>query len=440
MEKVNKEIENLRKPKKKKRGNKSKFIIIAFILIVLIIVITIVVIKKAEEASKYKYYTDKMYEYGYNELYNNKKATYCESVTNIEAIKVIVGALNNKLDIDKIYTVSKEYENEDEKWFEYWENIAYDTMVEKEDLKLKAKKMDVLIMLIDSVEKFLIDRINTTNIDFNDEMYTSSEIDTISKAVTLGLIKNNHKDLKNENITKGMLNKYIIEIVEMYSTRYYAKIVVDGNGNIARQNINIVKDENKMPSNYEIYPYIIDKIDKDIYEIELKNVSLDDALNPKETYNLMGELYMQTHELIENYFDAVLNVNYETISISSFKDLLNNYVLYELDEQDVEEYVKYVKANKIKLKGKATPLIPILYYDGNMFRVRTKITFEVINSDTSYNLIFGDEKENIEYYGEYFDFYVDLPLSMTSDSYSLLVKIECMAENIVKLNSNIKVE
>ena len=44
----------------------------------------------------------------------------------------------------------------------------------------------------------------------------------------------------------------------------------------------------------------------------------------------------------------------------------------------LQEIKKVVKTNKIKLAGSAKVQIPILYFDGTYYRVRTKLEFKIV--------------------------------------------------------------
>ena len=114
-------------------------------------------------------------------------------------------------------------------------------------------------------------------------------------------------------------------------------------------------------------------------------------------------------------------------------------VVYSITTDDVKEYVDYVKVNKIKLEGKATPLLPIMYNNGEQYVIRTKVTFKVISSNTDINLLFGDEDYSVKYDGNEFEVYIDVPTGMTMDSRSLRIYIASMANNLAKFSSNITV-
>jgi len=195
-----------------------------------------------------------------------------------------------------------------------------------------------------------------------------------------------------------------------------------------------------LPTNVKEYPYVINTIEKEVYEYDYQILTERTFKNPKETYKIMGYLYGQIDDLIVRYFNKILNVDYTTISTSKFLSSIKNDVTYLLDEQDVKAYVHHVKENKIKLQGTATPLLPIIYNNGEQYVVRTKITFKVLNSDTQYNLLFGDEENTVKYNSKDITMYVDVPMGMTLNSKSLLIYVACLANYIPTQNSIVILE
>ena len=429
-----------------KENKKRRISIFTVILIALIIAVLISIgylIRYVIINIKYQKYTDKMYEYGYNELYNNKKASATEKITNIEIIKVITGALKNTVSVDKIDLSNNSLVNDDDKWYEFVTELGYNTRIEKEELDIQAKKIDAVILLTNMVEKMLGKELKPITLKMSDSnlaKFTDDTKDIIAKAVALGLIDNSNSELSDKLLIKGELNKLVITIVEKYSTMYYEnEFYKEQDGQTVKGNI--VIDDNKKPTNYEYYPYIVDNISNDIYEIKFKEYTSSELQTPKEIYSYMRDLYMQIDELVTDYLNVILNVDYEKITINDFLDSIDNKVLYGITEDDVKDYINYVKENKIKIEGSAEPLLPIIYYvDGN-FLVRTKITFKVLNSETKYNLLFGDETSgSVKYDGNEYTIYVDFPTGMTFNSYSLRAKISCIAENIIRSNGKIEIE
>ena len=380
----------------------------------------------------YKEYTDKMYEYGYNELYINKKATATEKVTNAEMIRVVLGTLKNTKNIENIYHLASVDNSDLHNWYNYSKDIG----IGPDDLELdkQATVIDAVMLATKIIDGIKEDEIKSTTLKMSVSKlkeYSKEEQKIIAKAVTLGVIKNKDSVLSGKEILKGELNKLLISLAETYATMHYNK---------ADEDIDIVTKKEDMPTNYKEYPYIVNNISKDTYEQELKVQYTPNFKTPKEVYKTMGYLYSQTDYMLTSYFNTILNIDYETITTKIFLDKIAKEVVYEIDESDVEEYVQYVKDNKIKIKGEATPLLPIMYNTGETLVVRTKITFKVLNSDTEYNLLFGDEEQKIKYVGNEITMYVDVPVGGTFNSKSLLVYINCMAMNLSKPTTAVVIE
>ena len=126
-----------------------------------------------------------------------------------------------------------------------------------------------------------------------------------------------------------------------------------------------------------------------------------------------------------------MNINYETITEEEISNKIKNMTVGLLNENEIKDYVEYVKANKIKLEGKATVQLPIVYYDGVEYRVRTQLEFEIKSSDTDLNILFLDVP-NTQYTGKNFNCYVDVRLGKVFDNdnfYSALKPISTMLLN-----------
>lgn len=420
---------------KKAKKNKKQISIFTVLLISIILAVIVGIyfgVRHLVITAKYKEYKDKMDMYYLSELYNNQKANSTQKVENNEMLKVIIGSVMNTKDIDKIY-YTQDNTNVN-KWYEYSVKYGLNTRVENNDKN--ATKIDAAIILTNAVENLLGKDIEETELKMSKSKlakFTADEKISISKAITLGLIKNKNSELSNSSLIKGELNKMVITIVEKYSTIYYGSIKEESK-------VNIVTDKEKLPNNYTEYPYIIDSIDKEIYELPFTIQSQRTAQNPNVAYKAMGDLYMQIDELIARYFNSILNVDYTKITDTNFLNSIKNLVAYSMSKEDVQAYVKYVKDNKIKLEGKATPLLPIMYNNGEQYVVRTKIEFKILNSNTTKNILFGDENNTVNYSKKEITAYVDVPMGMTINAYSLRIHTSCMAEHLVKENVQIKVE
>jgi len=421
-------------PKEKKQPKQISIFTLLFILVIIAIFIGIYFgVRALVITLKYKYYTDKMYTYGYNELYENNKATSLESSNNAEMLSVILGSLTNSKKPSDVYYLADDNVSDAVNWYNYSKYLGVNDDVVQKNLTSTASKINAVMIITEMIEGFLDVKIEKADLKMNQEVlneFTKEQQDTIAKAVTLGLIKNKTSAIKSNPIIKGELNKLVIETVEKYATVHYA----------SDENVNIVTKKSEMPKNYKEYPYIVDNIEEDIYELDYTIMTKSKFQTPKEVYKQFGDLYEQTYFRMTEYFDVILNIDYSTITIDNFLQEINNYSAYVLDKQEVQKYIEYLKANKIKLQGEATPLLPIMYNNGDRYQIRTKITFKIISADTEYNLLFGDEERKVKYDSNEITMYVDVPMGMTFNSRSLLVENVCMAQYIAKETPTVIVE
>lgn len=408
-------------------GKQISIFTIIFVLIILAVFVGIYFgVRYAVITLKYKTYTDKMESYGFDTLYNNKKATAVQKVSNDELIKVVIGSITNTKDISQIYHLADKNVPDTKNWYAYSKYIGIINAIKETELEQNANRIDAILLTVSTLETVLNINVEQAQLDMSEEKlkdYSEVEQALIAKAVTLGIIENKTSELSDKDIIKGELNKIIVQMAEKYATMYYGSVNNE-------QKINIVTDKEKLPGNYEDYPYIVDNISNEVYEMGYKIRTQSSFKTPKDTYKIMGYLYSQTDELITRYFSNILNVDYSTITINDFYNSIKNDVTYKITEQDVSEYVQYVKQHNIKLQGEAIPLLPIMYNNGEQYVVRTKITFKVMNSDTKYNLLFGDEANSVKYNSNEITLYVDLPLGMTLNSNSQLINICCLAEKL----------
>lgn len=426
------------------KDKKTIFTLAAVLSIILLFMFIYTITNWLIQSISYSSYTKQINYYRYNELYTNKKATAHQKVTNIDMFKMIIGSINNTTELSKISLVP-DYKNmsEEKMVFETAKVLGLTSNIEEKDLDKRAREIDAIISIVKALENIVGIEVEETTLNIKESRLKKfSDIDKryISKAITLGMLENKNSAISSKKLIKGKLNKLIMQVVSKYAIVYYKTNDIDINGNVIKNDVYLVTDKKLLPKNDEKYPYIVSNIDKSIYEMEFNIVNEDRFKEPKEIYREMGNLYSQIDETISNYFNVLLNVNYENIDEKDFSNMLGENTLYRLSENDVAEYVRYVKNNKIKLAGKATPQLPIIYNSGEGYFVRTKIEFEVLNSTTEYNLIYGDLTNNIKYNGKNITMYVDVPMGLTFNSNSLLVEVSCNAKNMLNTNENIIVE
>ena len=438
--KDNKKITEKTKKKNKKCIIKKKNtmgIIVTSIIIALAIAAVIGIIfliRYIVINCKYSYYTEKMDWYGYNKLYDNQNAKSAQSVNSDEIVKMVTGVLYNSVEPNfaknSLFTEDKDKLSTNEAWVEFAKGVS---LIKSEDgiNEGKITKLQTAKMLVRGIENLYATKIEITkSLNANDRKdYGEKELELIDKAISIGILEDSKSDLEKTNLVKGELNKMLITIAEKYATVYYK------NGRFAGINGLLVTDKDKLPKNASIYPYIVDTIPKEIYEIEMPEMLTQISVSPKNVYDIYYEEYGNTDRNVTNYFNTILNIDYKTIDADSFIQQLNPYMAYNLEQmisdkrlyrESVEEYVAYVKENEIVLSGKATPLLPIIYSNGLMHFVRCKIEFKVLDSKTNENLLLWDD--GVTYNSNDISVYTDVVVtpSAYSKAFRIYNAISCM--------------
>lgn len=408
----------MKENKQSKTKNKIIIIIVAAVLIVAV-VLGIIFILNFSNRKEQKIYEEKMTTYGFAKLYNNQSANSSENVTRSEMLKIVIAALLNTDDITEIaQTPTDTYGNAI--WAEYAKNmnIVEQAYVTAENEASNASYIDA-IKAISKAKKVLLDEEygKAKDVVIKDmEEYSDSEQKAIRDLIANGIIDNEKEKLKaNKDITKAQFNKLISKTFEKYNVTYGS----------------IEQDENNLPANKDSYPYILSEVPKEIYEAEYINNDNEKFKTPSKVYADLKDKYTAIKLNIEDYYSFLLNINYETITEEEISNKIKNMTVGLLNENEIKDYVEYVKANKIKLEGKATVQLPIIYYDGVEYRVRTQLEFEIKSSDTDLNILFLDVP-NTQYTGKNFNCYVDVRLGKVFDNdnfYSALKPISTMLLN-----------
>ena len=448
--KDNKKITEKTKKKNKKCIIKKKNtmgIIVTSIIIVLAIAAVIGIIfliRYIVINCKYSYYTEKMNWYGYNKLYDKQNAKSAQSVNSDEIVKMVTGVLYNSVNPsfakDSLFTEDKDKLSTNEAWVEFAKGVS---LIKSEDgiNEGKITKLQTAKMLVRGIENLYATKIEITkSLNVNDRKdYGEKELELIDKAISIGILEDSKSDLEKTNLVKGELNKMLITIAEKYATVYYK------NGRFAGVNGLLVTDKDKLPKNANIYPYIVDTIPKEIYEIETPMMSPKNSNSPKEVYDIYNDVYYSSDKTVSNYFNILLNVDYRTIDTYTFIDKLQQFVAYDLDgfEEDkniIDKYISYVKENEIVLSGKVTPLFPIVYSDkGPLFYLRCKIEFKVVNSKTNKDLILWDN--GVTYNSNDISVYSDVLITPSMyKSFRILNKVSCMTHVVKDDNKSVTIQ
>ena len=396
--------------------NKKKMIILGIIALIIVstLIYGISYLIRVIVYSKYNPYSKQIERYGLGQMYDDGKVTSHDSASKTEALKVIISSINHLIDTNP---TEEEEEFKNQTWVNYAvdKNIISQDEINKSNANSQVTYIEFVTYYITAISKLRGDKLDTsiypnfTDIDGikNEQLYAVSDM------LAKGVLKNDIVSLNpNRKLYKGELNKIACDIIKAYNL-----VVPKG------KKFNI--DEEKEPSNKDIYPYILFDVDKEAYEKDLIIRNKEDAELPNETFIKNRTGLEATYKRVEKYYNAILNVDYETITEDSFKSSLNGCTVFKIHDETVKEYVDYVKANKIKISGKATAELPIYYYDGLYHRMRVKVEFEILNSDTTKNLIYGDLSEvvnDINYSDKKYTFYIDAVVEgSSSDSVFLYV-------------------
>ena len=417
-----------RKIKNKKYKIRMTIITILSILaIVGIIYLSYILI--SAKYSKYEHFEEKMNIYGFSQVYDNGSAKTSEKVTKSEAIKMILSCLYNVPKLDGIALPTEEtYSNAI--WVEYAkkQGIVLEGEIDASNADDKVKYQEVLVWLYNVKAKILnIEPDTSANFEVKDiNAYNTDQKLAIYDLLNSGIIVTNTSRIDgNKILYKGKLNELIVNFAEEYNT------ITVGD---ARININ----EDKIPSNANMYPYTLASVDKSVYEIEFSGSTNEGFILPVDYYRDNKQYYGQIKSYVENYYNYILSIDYNDISIEQMKRKLKKYAFEEFDDNILQKYVEYVKENHIKLSGKATAELPCIYFDGQDYRVRIKLELVIESSDTDKNILFYDlEGDNITYNDDEMTLYIDSILNKDGVSETLFVKEASIYSLLVKSSSSI---
>jgi len=249
----------------------------------------------------------------------------------------------------------------------------------------------------------------------------------------------------NAPVTRYMLNYYITRIAYLNLPQYSMGINSICNF-LGIENAEIETDISKMPYNYYDYPFIVKGVPKEYYEKPFENLYDKYVYKPKECFVGHGRNYYHISQDIAEFYKTLLNVDYNTIDEEVFIKNITQYVAYPgKDTSKIREYLKYVKDNKIILKGEAC-IIPAsttikefgLPGDGGQTYVRMCLRFEVISSTTNQNILLGDNlnMRDITYNSKAYMFCFDKALMRTLFG-DYRIELKPLVREVNFLNNNI---
>lgn len=315
--------------------------------------------------------------------YNNGSNNPSEVITKSEGIKVILTMVLGKSDIsNQAKKPVNTYKNAI--WVEYAEEQG---LIEKGDITslneaAPITREETINFLVAALKKFAPEvdfssYSNTIFIEPSEYSYTTRQ--NAFFAYVWSLVDSNEESLLREEMTKGKMDDLLIRAINNLNLKMGKK------GQIKTTDL---------PKNAQAYPYILSSIENSVYEMPFSGWDSGEV-GPRLCYGATKGIYGRIDQMIREAYTEFVNIDYETISKDSFSNAKKWSLQYscgwvdELDYQ-IEHYVDYVKKNKIKITGKVTPLLPIVYYDGNTYRVRTKVEYTIHSSDTDIDLLLCD--------------------------------------------------
>lgn len=173
-----------------------------------------------------------------------------------------------------------------------------------------------------------------------------------------------------------------------------------------------------LPKNYKKYDYILESFPNSFYEYKFnyqltkyyyKPVELKDYASPTRVFDRMTDtdvFYNGKFIYLDNWMKKVelnlktrLNVDYRTIDNTWLNNLRSTYFVFneaKLDKDrtdDIKDYIKKVKKNKIIIKTSVIAVEPSTMYYSKGYWVRVYVKFKVSFAGTKINqedLIYGN--------------------------------------------------
>lgn len=421
------EEERIQIRKEKDRKDRIRTIVITVIVvIVLAVVISISYTLINKKYSTYYKYQTKMDIYGFSQLYDDGDSDTKDKVTKSEAIKMILSCVYNTPDISGI-AMPTESTYSNAIWVEYAikQGIVSSEEINEKTADDKVKYKEVLVWLYNVKAKILDQEPNTEETtkvkDIN--AYNSDQKLAIYDLINSQVMKENTKRINgNSKLYKGKLNELIINFCEVYNTITVAD---------TRLNIN----PEKIPANSDKYPYTLASVQKDTYEIPFINEGKEGFIYPVEYFPNNKQYYNQIKDYVENYYLVITNIDYENIDANQIIRKIKKYALNDIDKENLNKYVQYVKDNHIKITSEVSGQFPCVYFDGTDYRVRVKLDINIENSDTQKNLFLYDE--NVEYSQDKYTLYLDVKMEKNGISNTLFIEEGAISSMLAKKSNGI---
>lgn len=362
--------EKVKKSKKDIKLYKKKITLCLVSLLIFIIVIVAVLffIQKGSNFNlKREFwdginYDEKIELFGFNKMYDECS----DEITKIEALKINFLISMNKDSIENAFVEGYKYSDEDF----ILKNYAYTNNLKK--VITKSNKDEKITVADELYALYLIEKGRYNDVETSEKI-TLENINNYEEEKKIAIQTMYDKDIVEKEdfeqvLTKEKSKEIMVKYIYVFKT-------------MCRDvDYEFLKNESNIKSLYKLpfYP----SSNTEAYTIEIKKEY--DYKEPIDIFSKVSNRYKDIIKSTKELYDIILNVNYEEFEKEDFD--IEKYArsineVSALPRKDIENYVEYVKQNKIKIEGKGYPIIPLVYYKNNNYNVRTYVEFKILNSD-----------------------------------------------------------
>ena len=372
---VKKDKTKIKKNNDNKKGiklDKKKFLIcfVSLLILVLVVFILIFAIQKnnKNKSNKEKWiginYDEKIDLFGFSKIYEE-----CgDEITKIEALKINFLISKNSTSIEDSFDKNYKYTDEDFISKNYIYSNKLKNVISETNKDEKITVADELYALY-LIEKGRYKDVNTSekitlkNID----NYEEEKRIAIQTMYDLEIVEaEDYEQVLTKEKSKEIMLKYIYTFKTMCRDA----------------NFKVLHDEENIESLYKLPFYTNESVEASKIPIHINENSI--YTDPVEMSKEILFNYNKISNNTKSLLDIILNVNYEEFekedfNIKEYSKEINNCSI--ISNSKIEEYVEYVKQNKIKIEGSGYAIIPFLYYRSGSYYVRTYIDFKILNSN-----------------------------------------------------------
>ncbi len=416
---------------KKKNERKNKKIFkskITLILICLIVIICIILCVKLISNSKlgFSNYDSLMEKYGFAVMYDNNKAEPKDEVTKSELIKLVVSCYLNTDDVTQsmaeyIESENLEYANQNYVLYAQNSGLLLKDEITSSNQNQKATYLDAIKYISKAKQKILGKNLDIDQTPkFKDySKYSDEEKWYIADDAHNNIIEDSSSNINGKKVlTKSKLDEMLIKAIVEYNL-----ITLDGD------RINIKQE--KMPSNKADFPYTLSNVDKTVYEKSYIKLDEKEFKNPLEIYSSLKFKYTTINNEVLSYVNAIFNIDYENFDENSFKENIYEATNYVVKSEDINDYIKKIKDNKIRITATSKLQFPVIYFDGQNYRARVKVSYNLKTTENLNSVLFKDNEDTSYALGEK-TIYVDIPFKIDDEYDVIYIVANPLIENIVK--------